>query len=390
MRPEVYLDNNATTPVAPEVLEAMAPYWRERFGNPSSAHRKGVEAERAVRASRATIARLLGVKESEVIFTSGGTEGDNLAIKGVARALHRRGNHIVTTKIEHPAVLESCRDLEAEGFRVTYLDVDAGGLLTPEAVEAALTPETILVSIMHVNNELGTILPISEIAERVKRRHPQIVFHSDGVQAVGKTWVDLRGIDLYTISGHKIHAPKGIGALIAREGVKMKPLLSGGGQERGWRSGTENVAGIVGLARALELMYEDLEGKLAYFRTLREHFLDGVRRIPGARINSPEQSVPTTVNVSFPGVPAEVLLHALEEEGVFASTGAACASRKRKRSHVLEAVGLPPEVSDSSLRFSFSRYTTREDIERALAALNRALERLALGPSALPGRRPSS
>ncbi len=390
MQPEVYLDNNATTPVAPEVLEAMAPYWREHFGNPSSAHRKGVEAERAVRASRATIARLLGVKESEVIFTSGGTEGDNLAIKGVARALHRRGNHIVTTKIEHPAVLESCRDLEAEGFRVTYLDVDAGGLLTPEAVEAALTPETILVSIMHVNNELGTILPISEIAERVKRRYPQIVFHSDGVQAVGKTWVDLRGIDLYTISGHKIHAPKGIGALIAREGVKMKPLLSGGGQERGWRSGTENVAGIVGLARALELMYEDLEGKLAYFRTLREHFLDGVRRIPGARINSPEQSVPTTVNVSFPGIPAEVLLHALEEEGVFASTGAACASRKRKRSHVLEAVGLPPEVSDSSLRFSFSRYTTREDIERALAALNRALERLALGPSALPGRRSSS
>ncbi len=382
MRREVYLDNNATTPVAPEVVEAMAPYWHERFGNPSSAHRKGVEAERAVRMSRATIARLLGVNENEVIFTSGGTEGDNLAIKGVARALRRRGMHILTTRIEHPAVLESCRDLEAEGFRVTYLDVDAEGMVTPEAVEAALTPETILVSIMHVNNELGTILPISEIAERVKRRNPEIVVHSDGVQAIGKTPVDLGWVDLYTISGHKIHAPKGTGALIVREGVRLVPLLSGGGQERGLRSGTENVAGIVGLARALELMYEDLEGKLAYFRTLRERFLEGVRRIPGARINSPERSVSTTVNVSFPGVPAEVLLHALEEEGVFASTGAACASRKRRRSHVLEAVHLPPEVIDSSVRFSFSRYTTVEDIEWAVHALHRAVERLALGPSA--------
>ncbi|MCX7753106.1 MAG: cysteine desulfurase [Blastocatellia bacterium] len=381
MRREVYLDNNATTPVAPEVVEAMASYWQDRFGNPSSLHRKGVEAERAVRESRATIARLLGVKENEVIFTSGGTEGDNLAIKGVARALRRRGIHIITTKIEHPAVLESCRDLEAEGFRVTYLDVDADGLVTPEVVEAALTPGTILVSIMHVNNELGTILPISEIAERVKRRNPEIVVHSDGVQAIGKTPVDLRGVDLYTISGHKIHAPKGTGALIVREGVRLVPLFSGGGQERGLRSGTENVAGIVALARALELACENLEERLAYFRTLRERFLDGVRRIDRARINSPERSVPTTVNVSFPGIPAEVLLHALEEEGIFASTGAACASRKRRRSHVLEAMRLPPEVIDSSLRFSFSRYTTVEDIEWAVHALQHAVERLAIEAS---------
>jgi cysteine desulfurase len=384
---EVYLDNNATTPVAPEVVEAMAPYWRERFGNPSSAHRKGVDAERAVRASRAAIARLLGVKESEVIFTSGGTEGDNLAVKGAARALRRRGRHIVTTKIEHPAVLESCRDLEAEGFRVTYLDVNAEGVVTPEAVEAALTPETILVSIMHVNNELGTILPIAEIAERVKRRNPEIVVHSDGVQAVGKMRVDLRGVDLYTISGHKIHAPKGTGALIVREGVRLVPLFSGGGQERGLRSGTENVAGIVALARALELMYEDLEQKLAHFQTLRERFLAGVLQLPGARLNSPPQSVPTTVNVSFPGLPAEVMLHALEEEGVFASTGAACASRKRRRSHVLEAMRLPPEIIDSSLRFSFSRYTTADDIEWAVRALHRAWERLAVGSPARRGAR---
>jgi cysteine desulfurase len=386
MRREVYLDNNATTPVAPEVVEAMAPYWSERFGNPSSVHRKGVEAERAVRAARATIARVLGVKESEVVFTSGGTEGDNLALKGVARALRRRGTHILTTAIEHPAVLESCRDLEAEGFRVTYLDVDARGLVTPEMVEAALTPETILVSIMHVNNELGTILPIAEIAERVKRRNPEIVVHSDGVQAVGKVPVNLRGVDLYTISGHKIHAPKGTGALIVREGVKLQPLLSGGGQERGLRSGTENVAGIVGLARALELMVENLEEKLAHFHRLRERFLAGVRHIPGARINSPEPSVPTTVNVSFPGIPAEVLLHALEEEGVFVSTGAACSSRKNRRSHVLEAMRLPPDIIASSLRFSFSRYTTVEDIDWAIEALHRARERLAARSPARSGR----
>ncbi|GBC81010.1 Cysteine desulfurase IscS [bacterium HR10] len=386
MRREVYLDNNATTPVAPEVVDAMAPYWREHFGNPSSLHRKGVEAERAVRASRATIARLLGVKETEIVFTSGGTEGDNLALKGAARALRRRGNHIVTTRIEHPAVLESCRDLEAEGFRVTYLDVDAHGSVTPEAVEAALTPETILVSIMHVNNEVGTILPIAEIAERVKRRNPEIVVHSDGVQAIGKVPVHLQGVDLYTISGHKIHAPKGTGALVVREGVRLVPLLSGGGQERGLRSGTENVAGIVGLARALELMCENLEEKLAHFHRMRERFLEGVRQIPGARINSPASSVPTTVNVSFPGIPAEVLLHALEEEGVFVSTGAACASRKGRRSHVLEAMRLPPEVIDSSLRFSFSRYTTLEDIEWAIQALHRALERVAMRSPARSGR----
>lgn len=373
MTREIYLDNNATTPVAPEVFDAMRPYFCQKYGNPSSLHRKGIEAERAVRASRRTLARLFGLQEAEVIFTSGGTEGDNLAIKGTARALRRRGNHIITTQVEHPAVLESCRELEAEGFRVTYLSVNSEGRVEPDDVLRALTEETILVSIMHVNNELGTIFPVEEIAAQLKRQRPEIVFHSDGVQAVGKLTIRLDHIDLYTISGHKIHAPKGIGALLVRRETALRPVLSGGGQERGLRSGTENVPGIVGLARAVELAYEDFAATQARFVELRSRFLAGLSDIPGVRVNSPPRSVPTTVNVSFPGIPAEVMLHALEAEGVYVSTGAACSSRKGRRSHVLEASHLPPEVMDSSLRFSFSRYTTAEDIEAAVQVIRRVV-----------------
>lgn len=373
MTREIYLDNNATTPVAPEVFDAMRPYFCQKYGNPSSLHRKGIEAERAVRASRRTLARLFGLQEAEVIFTSGGTEGDNLAIKGTARALRRRGNHIITTQVEHPAVLESCRELEAEGFRVTYLSVNSEGRVEPDDVLRALTEETILVSIMHVNNELGTIFPVEEIAAQLKRQRPEIVFHSDGVQAVGKLTIRLDHIDLYTISGHKIHAPKGIGALLVRRETALRPVLTGGGQERGLRSGTENVPGIVGLARAVELAYEDFAATQARFVELRSRFLAGLSDIPGVRVNSPPRSVPTTVNVSFPGIPAEVMLHALEAEGVYVSTGAACSSRKGRRSHVLEASHLPPEVMDSSLRFSFSRYTTAEDIEAAVQVIRRVV-----------------
>lgn len=373
MTREIYLDNNATTPVAPEVFEAIRPYFCQRYGNPSSLHRKGIEAERAVRASRSTLARLFGVPEAAVIFTSGGTEGDNLAIKGTARALRRRGTHIITTQVEHPAVLESCRELESDGFRVTYLPLNGEGRVEPADVLAALSDETILVSIMHVNNELGTIFPVEEIAARLKRQRPEIVFHSDGVQAVGKLKIRLDHIDLYTISGHKIHAPKGIGALLVRGDTSLRPLLTGGGQERGLRSGTENVPGIVGLARAVELMYENFEALQAHFARLRDRFLAGLSEIPGVRVNSPAHSVPTTVNVSFSGIPAEVMLHALEAEGIYVSTGAACSSRKGRRSHVLEAAHLPPEVIDSSLRFSFSRYTTVEDIEMALQVIRRVV-----------------
>jgi len=373
MRHEIYLDNNATTPVAPEVMEAIHPYFCQVYGNPSSLHRKGVEAERAVRTSRSTIARIFGVRDDEVIFTSGGTEGDNLAIKGTARALRRRGTHIITTQVEHPAVLESCRELEGEGFRVTYLAVNAHGRVEPDDVLSAVTDETILVSIMHVNNELGTIFPVEEIAARLKRQRPEIVVHTDGVQAVGKLKVGLDHIDLYTISGHKIHAPKGIGALLVREATRLKPLMTGGGQERGLRSGTENVPGIVGLATAIQLAYENLAATQAYLSDLRSRFLAGLAEVPGVRVNSPPDSIPTTVNVSFPGIPAEVMLHALEAEGVYVSTGAACSSRKGRRSHVLEAFHLPPDVIDSSLRFSFSRYTTVEEIETAVQVIRQVV-----------------
>lgn len=369
---EIYLDNNATTAVAPEVFEAMRPYFCQQYGNPSSLHRKGIEAERAVRASRSTLARFFGVQETDVVFTSGGTEGDNLAIKGTARALRRRGTHIITTQVEHPAVLESCRELESEGFRVTYLPVNREGQIQPDDVLAALTDETILVSIMHVNNELGTIFPVEDIAARLKRQRPEIVFHSDGVQAVGKLKLRLDHIDLYTISGHKIHAPKGIGALLIRNNP-LRPLFTGGGQERGLRSGTENVPGIVGLAKAVELIQENFDALQAHYQMLRDRFLAGLSEIPGVRVNSPPHSVPTTLNISFPGIPAEVMLHALEAEGVYVSTGAACSSRKGRRSHVLEATHLPPEIVDSSLRFSFSRYTTLEDIEVALQVIQQVV-----------------
>jgi len=372
MAREIYLDNNATTPVAPEVVEAMLPYLGDRYGNPSSPHRKGVEAERALRASRATLARILGVDESEIVFTACGTEGNNLAIRGVARALKREGNHIVTSQVEHPAVLETCRDLETEGFRVTYLGVSGAGTLAPEAVLAAITDETILVSLMQVNNETGVTFPVEEIARQVKQVNPRIVVHSDGVQAIGKLHPNLSDIDLYTLSGHKFHAPKGVGALVVRSGVRIKPVMTGGGQERGLRSGTENLAGIVGLAQALELAYADFEVKQKHFRDLRERFVAGLREMPTARLNSPVEAVPTTVSVAFTGLPGEVLLNALEADGVYVSAGSACASAHkshRRRSHVLEAMGLEPAVIDSTLRFSFSRYTTLEDIDEALRVL---------------------
>lgn len=379
MTREIYLDNNATTPVAPEVLDAMLPYLRECYGNPSSAHRKGLEAERALRASRATVARALGVEESEIVFTACGTEGNNLALRGVARALRREGNHIITSQVEHPAVLETCRDLETDGFRVTYLSVTQTGALAPEAVLEAITDETILVSLMHVNNETGVIFPVEEMARQVKQANPRIVFHSDGVQAIGKLQPHLADIDLYSLSGHKFHAPKGVGALVVRRGARLKPVMTGGGQERGLRSGTENLAGIVGLARAMELAYTDFEAKQKHFQALRERFVTGLQELPNAHLNSPTESVPATVSVAFRGVPGEVLLNALEAEGVYVSAGSACASAHkshRRRSHVLTAMGLEPAVIDSTLRFSFSRYTTLEEIDEAVRVLKQTVPRL--------------
>jgi cysteine desulfurase len=376
MAREIYLDNNATTRVAPEVLEAMLPYLRDGYGNPSSRHRKGVEAERGLRTSRNTVARVLGVQESEVVFTASGTEGNNLAIRGIAGARKREGTHIVTSRVEHPAVLETCRDLQAEGFLVTYLDVDRQGHLAPEAVVRAITDRTILVSLMQVNNETGAVFPVHEMARRIKQVNPRITIHSDGVQAIGKVRPNLADIDLYTLSGHKFHAPKGVGALIVRTGVRIKSILTGGGQEHGLRSGTENIAGIVGLARAMELAYDEFEAKLEHFHALGQRFMAGLQEITTARLNSPDDAVPTTFSVAFTGVPSEVLLNALEAEGVYVSAGSACASAhklRRRRSHVLEAMGLDPSLIDSTLRFSFSRYTTLDEIDEALHVLRRTV-----------------
>jgi cysteine desulfurase len=371
MPKEIYLDNNATTPVAPEVVEAMLPFLREQYGNPSSAHHKGIEAARALRGARATLAETLGVSENDIVFTASGSEGDNLAIRGVARALKRIGNHIITTKVEHPAVLQTCRDLEADGYTVTYLDVDHQGKLDIDSAVGAITDQTILVSIMHVNNEIGTVYPIEDIARRIKAVNSRIVFHSDGVQSIGKLRLNLSEIDLYSISGHKFHAPKGIGALVVRQGVGLKPIITGGGQEHGLRPGTENVPWIVGLAKAMELAYADFEKRQDHFKTLKARFVAGLQQIPGTRINSPQDGLPTTVSVAFGGAPAEILLNALNDQGICVSAGSACSARNPhgRRSHVLQAIGLEPRLIDSTLRFSFSRYTTPEEIDEALRVL---------------------
>lgn len=275
-------------------------------------------------------------------------------------------------------MLETCRDLETDGYTVTYLDVDGQGKLDVTTVLHAITDQTILVSIMHVNNETGTVYPIEEIARRVKQTHSRIVFHSDGVQAMGKLRINLSDIDLYSISGHKFHAPKGVGALVVREGIRLKPLLTGGGHERGRRSGTENVPGIVGLAKALELAYSDFEKKQEHFKALKERFVTGLEHIPGTRINSPSDGVPTTVSVAFAGAPAEVLLNALGDQGICVSAGSACSSRDPhgRRSHVLQAMGLEPRLIDSTLRFSFSRFTTLEEIDEALRVLKEVIPML--------------
>ncbi|MEX0878039.1 MAG: cysteine desulfurase family protein [Candidatus Spechtbacterales bacterium] len=359
---EIYLDNSASTPVAPEVLEAMLPYLNEYYGNPSSRHKKGIETERAIKEGRQIVADALHVKSSEVFFTSGATEADNFAIKGAAHALKRHGMHIVTQKTEHEAVIESCHALEKDGFELTYLDTDEYGNINKEELVNAVREDTTLVAIMHVNNELGTVHPINEYAEAVKLKNPKTLFFSDGVQAVGKLDVDLENIDMYSFSGHKIHGPKGIGAIVVKEGVNIEPVLHGGGQERGLRSGTENVPGIVGLSEAVKISYENLEINSKKMKELQEEFIRTLKEVPDVRINSPKDGLLNIVNIAFKGIPSEILLHAIEERGIFASSGSACGAGKQEISHVLEAINIPYEYAVSSLRFSFSRYNTEEEI----------------------------
>ncbi|MBI4121001.1 MAG: cysteine desulfurase [Parcubacteria group bacterium] len=376
MEKEVYFDNNATTPVAPEVLSAMQPYWDVTFGNPGSMHSKGREARKAVEESRLILARHLS-KEGGITFTSGATESINFALKGVLQAAKMRGRtHVVTSLVEHDAVLETLAAMGDWGIETTYLTPDKNGRVAVEQVREALRENTALVAIMHVNNELGTIYPINEIAREVKEYDPEIVMFVDGVQGFGKLPVDLSGIDLYAVSAHKLHGPKGVGALFIRKGVKIQPLLNGGGQEYGLRSGTENVPGIVGFGKAVELAYADHEKTMEHVRRIREKFLVALKAIEGVHINSSDDALYTTVNVGFPGIPAKTLLEALEKEGIYASIGPACAAGKAVQSHVLEALPISEEIKRSSLRFGFSKYNTIDEVERAIGVLKKVVPEL--------------
>ncbi len=377
---EVYLDNAATTRPHPAVVEAMMRVLTEDYGNPSSLHRKGIAAERVLTAARGVVARSLEAAPEEIIFTSGGTEANTLALRGVAGLA--RGRHFITTAIEHSSVLESLRQLAREGYAVTELRVDREGYITPAQVTEAIRPDTVLVSVMAVNNELGTIQPLEQLARAIRVQNTdahRILFHVDGVQAWGK--IPFRpgrmDIDLVSLSGHKVHGPKGIGILYVRHGVRLAPMQWGGDQERGIRPGTENVVGVAGVGAAAQLLSTDLNDVAAQMQALKTRLLEQVLQIPGVHVNSPLQAVaPHILNVSFPGVRGETLLHRLEMDGVFVSTGSACHSHAPTPSHVLLAIGLSPEQATSSLRFSLSRFTTPEDVDTAAVALRAAVPEL--------------
>ncbi len=374
---EVYLDNSATTKVFPQVAELMAKVMCEDYGNPSSMHRKGVEAEKYIRYARETLAKLLKVSEKEIIFTSGGTESDNMALIGCAMANNRRGRHLITTKIEHPAVLQTMHYLESQGFRVTYLPVDKSGRVRIEDLRNAITPETILVSMMYVNNEIGSLQPIEEAGALIKKMNPNILFHVDAVQGFGKfkIYPKKMNIDLLSVSSHKIHGPKGVGFLYVGERVKIHPITYGGGQQKNMRSGTENVPGIAGMTMAAEMVYEHFEEDVNKLYELKEYFIQGVMRMENVQINglTPEgdlrNTAPHVVSVSIGGVRSEVLLHALEDKGIYISAGSACASNKPQTSETLKAIGLQREYWDSTIRFSFSVFTTKEEIDYTLQVL---------------------
>ncbi len=370
---EVYLDNSATTRCFDEVAQLMMRIMCEDYGNPSSMHHKGVEAEHYIRHARETLAKILKVNEKEILFTSGGTESDNIALIGTAMANHRTGRHLITTKIEHPAILQTMRYLEDQGFRVTYLPVDGHGKIRLEDLQDAICKETILVSIMHTNNEIGTLEPIAEAGELIKKMNPHTVFHVDAVQGFGKfrIYPSRMNIDLLSVSAHKIHGPKGVGFLYVNDKIKISPIIYGGGQQKGMRSGTENVAGAAGLARAAELMYENLDADMERLYRLREMFLQGISKIEHVKVNGCEgkEGASHIVSLSVRGVRSEVLLHALEDRGIYVSAGSACASNKPMPSATLKAIGIERDLLESTIRFSFSVFTTEEEIRYTLKAL---------------------
>ena len=378
MNRKVYADNAATTAVSPQVLEAMLPFYKEVYGNPSSLYALGQEAKRPLEEARATVARCLGAEPREIYFTSCGTESDNWAIKGAARAMKRKGkNHIITSAFEHHAVLHTCQALEKEGFTVTYLPVHENGIVRPEELEAAITDKTGLVTIMYANNEIGTIQPIPEIGAICKKHG--VWFHTDAVQAVGNVHIHVKeqNIDMLSLSGHKFHAPKGVGALYIRKGIAIPNLLDGGAQERGKRGGTENVAQIVGLAAGLKEACATIDQRVARLSPLRDKLMDGLLKIDRCRVNGDrEHRLPGNVSMCFQGVEGESLLLMLDLKGISASSGSACTSGSLDPSHVLLSIGLPHEVAHGSLRLSFGDYNTEEDIDYILEVLPPIIQRL--------------
>ena len=367
---EAYLDNSATTRVDAQVQELMKKLMDVDFGNPSSRHQKGVVAEGYIKEARQKIAATLKVDPKELIITSGGTESNNMALIGTALAAKRKGNHIITTAVEHPSVKATASFLEEQGFRITFLSVDSRGQISLEDLKEALTPDTILVSIMYVNNEIGTIQPVEEAAKLVHATVPGAVFHVDAIQSYGKMRIypAKMHVDLLSVSGHKIHGPKGSGFLYIKDKTKIHPLLNGGGQQRGMRSGTENVPAIAGLGVAAERIYTGFEEKFDRMYTLREHFIEEVTKIPGVHVNghTDRSNAPHIVSVSTEGVRAEVLLHALEDKEIYVSAGSACSSNKPSVSHTLKSIGLKPELLDATIRFSFCVETTEEEIDYAV------------------------
>ena len=374
----IYFDHAATTPVKPEVLAAMLPYFVEHYGNPSSIYGIGRDNREAVNAAREKIAAAIGAKANEIYFTGCGTEADNWAIKGTARAYKDRGRHIITSAIEHHAVLHTCAALEKEGFEVTYIKPDEYGIISPEDVEKAIRPDTVLISIMFANNEIGTVQDIAAIGEIAKAH--KIVFHTDAVQAAGALKIDVKemNIDMMSMSAHKLYGPKGVGALYIRSGVRPDIFLDGGAQERGRRGGTENVAGIVGFAKAMEIAMEGIEEKAAYISTMRDYLIEKIEeKIPYIKLNGHRtQRLPNNVNFSFKFIEGEALLLSLDFKGIAASSGSACTSGSLDPSHVLLAIGLPHEIAHGSLRLTIGEETTMEDIDYVVESLVEIVDRL--------------
>lgn len=372
---KVYLDHAATTPVDKEVLDAMIDFFNKKFGNASSLHSWGREAKEALEKSREKVAALINADADEIVFTGGGTESDNMAIKGIA-FMHGKG-HIITSKIEHPAVLETCKYLEKKGFDVTYLPVDKYGMVNPEDVEKEIRDDTILITIMHANNEIGTIEPIEEIGKIAKKNN--IVFHTDAVQTVGKISIDVKkmNVDMLSISSHKIYGPKGVGALYIKRGIKIEPILHGGGHEKGLRSSTENISGIVGFAKACEIAMKKMKEDVERMKKLRDKIIKNVLEIEEAYLTGhPEKRLPNHASFYFRGIEGESLILMLDSYGIAASTGSACSSKKLQPSHVLLAIGLKPEEAHGSLRITLGRENKEEEIDYFLDVIPKVIEKL--------------